>query len=124
MPEKVTASATNKNKNNLGLNEQDITIEDKISSHSSDKDERSNINRDISKSNDSDGDSSSLEKEDKKRVNVIRTDFYQLNEKFEQLLKFKPLKQLQLWTLEYNLMASYHIFHSLKLEEKVHSMSE
>lgn len=38
-----------------------------------------------------------LEKEDKIRVNGVRTQFYALNERFEQLLRFKPLTKLHLW---------------------------
>ena len=35
-----------------------------------------------------------LEKQDKQRVQSVRTQFYQLNEKFEQFLKFKPIRKL------------------------------
>jgi hypothetical protein len=69
-------------------------------------------------------DSNSLEKEDKKRVNNIRTKFYQLNEKFEQFLKFRPMKRLHLWYLNFEMSALYGVFSSIKLEEKVRSMDE
>jgi hypothetical protein len=42
------------------------------------------------------GDSQSLEKEDKQRISNVRTQFYSLNEKFEKLLKFKPLLKIHL----------------------------
>lgn len=81
---------------------------------------------DISKnsSNSDYGSSSALEKEDMKKVNNVRTKFYALNEKFEHLLKFKPIKKLQLWHVEFNLASSYHIFQSLKIEEKFYSMAD
>jgi hypothetical protein len=66
----------------------------------------------------------SLEKEDKHRVNTVRTSFYALNEKFEQLLKFKPIRKLHLWQTEMNMPASYNIFQSFKIEERIHSMDE
>jgi reverse gyrase len=51
-----------------------------------------------------------LEKEDKIRVNTVRTSFYAINERFEQLLKFKPISKLHLWETELNLISSYNIF--------------
>lgn len=54
--------------------------------------------------------SQSLEKEDKQRVNTVRTQFYALNEKFEQLLKFKPLLKVHLMQTEMHMPASYNIF--------------
>lgn len=78
----------------------------------------------MSKSVSSDEASTWLEKEDKKRVSIIRTKFYSLNEKFEQLLKFKPIRKLQLWSVEINLPATYNIFLALKIEDRVHCMSE
>ena len=55
-------------------------------------------------------DESTLEKEDKKRIMATRSMFYSLNEKFEQLLKFKPIRKLQLWQVEVNLAAAYTMF--------------
>lgn len=52
----------------------------------------------------------SLEKEDKLKVNAVRTQFYALNERFEQLLKFKPIRKLHLWHTEMNLESTYNIF--------------
>jgi hypothetical protein len=49
---------------------------------------------DVKKKPDDEG--ASLEKEDKIKVNAVRTHFYALNEKFEQLLKFKPIRKLHL----------------------------
>ena len=71
-----------------------------------------------------DDEGSSLEKEDKVRVNTVRTQFYALNERFEQLLKFKPIRKLHLWQTEMNMPASYNIFSSFKIEEKIYSMDE
>ncbi len=51
-----------------------------------------------------------LEKEDKIRVNGVRTSFYVINERFEQLLRFKPITKLHLWQTELNLVSSYNIF--------------
>jgi hypothetical protein len=70
------------------------------------------------------GDSQSLEKEDKQRISNVRTQFYSLNEKFEKLLKFKPLLKIHLMQTEMHMPASYNIFQSFKLEEKIHSMDE
>lgn len=66
--------------------ESNIIIEEKISPICSDKDEENSSNDgcnqshicvgDLSKSNVSEFDSNSLEKKDKKRVNIIRTKFY------------------------------------------------
>ena len=71
-----------------------------------------------------DDESASLEKEDKIRVNTARTQFYTLNERFEQLLKFKPIRKLHLWQTEMSMPAAYNIFQSFKIEEKIYSMDE
>ena len=67
---------------------------------------------------------SSLEKEDKIKINAVRTQFYALNERFEQLLKFKPIRKLNLWSTEMNLEAAYQIFSAFKIEESLYSMDD
>jgi hypothetical protein len=47
-----------------------------------------------------------------------------LNEKFEKLLKFKPLLKIHLMQTEMHMPASYNIFQSFKVEDKIHSMDE
>ena len=66
----------------------------------------------------------SIEKEDRRKVQNIRTRFYQLNERFEHILKFQPIRKLQMWQTEMNLDASYNIFSAVKLEEKVKPLNE
>jgi hypothetical protein len=70
------------------------------------------------------GEQSLLEKQDKIRVNQSRTAFYQLNEKFEQLLQFKPIRKVHLWRTEMDMQATYNIFKAFKIEEIVESMEE
>jgi hypothetical protein len=43
-------------------------------------------------------------------VATVRTAFYQLNERFEQLLKFKPIRKLSLWQTEMDLQQAYAVF--------------
>jgi hypothetical protein len=38
-----------------------------------------------------------LETEDRTRLNQVRSVFYQLNERFEQLLKFKPVRSVKIY---------------------------
>ncbi|CDW71274.1 kelch motif family protein [Stylonychia lemnae] len=70
------------------------------------------------------GEVESLEKEDKIRVNQVRTQFYSINERFEQLLKFKSVSKIQLWQTELNLNQTYNIFATFKLEEKFYSTED
>jgi len=46
------------------------------------------------------------EKEDRSRLGTVRTLFYNLNERFEHLLKFKPIRKINLWSVEMNIEAS------------------
>lgn len=57
------------------------------------------------------------EKEDRARLNNVRTIFYQLNERFEQLLKFKPIKKVETWSTELNMDAAFGLMDVFKLEE-------
>lgn len=47
-----------------------------------------------------------------------------MNERFEQLLKFKPIRKLSLWQTEIDLQAAYSIFQTVKLEERGQSLNE
>ena len=118
-----------------GMQECEIIIEEKISPIQSHNDESSNSScngvnniNDISKSNASDEGSMSndqnYQKEDRKKVNQIRTQFYSLNEEFEQLLKFKPISSFNKWSLEFNLLSIYNIFSSIRLEERSVSLQD
>jgi hypothetical protein len=64
------------------------------------------------------------EKEDRARLNSIRTLFYQLNERFEQLLKFKPIRKVNIWSTEMNLEAAYSMLGAFKLEEVTESFED
>ena len=66
----------------------------------------------------------SIEKEDRKKVAQIRNAFYQMNEKFERLLKFKPFSKIKLWTFEFNLMSTYNIFASMRIDQRTYSLED
>lgn len=51
----------------------------------------------------------------------MRTIFYQLNERFEQLLKFKPIKQVETWTTELNMDAAYAMMDAFRIGEVTQS---
>ncbi len=55
------------------------------------------------------------EKEDRDKLNAVRTLFYSLNERFEQLLKFKPIRKVQVWETEMNLEAAYSMMGAFKV---------
>ena len=57
-------------------------------------------------------------------MNNVRTIFYQLNERFEQLLKFKPIKKVETWTTELNMDAAYALMDVFKLDEVTQSFEE
>lgn len=120
-----------------------MIIEEKISPFCSQTEENSNSagnSNDVSKSNASDEGSSSNEKEivsslnkqmltvelkeDRKRVNAVRTQFYALNEQFERMLNFKPISRIQLWTLEFDVAATYQVFASIRMEERTYSLQD
>lgn len=65
-----------------------------------------------------------LEKEDKQRLGAVRSLFYALNERFEQLLRFKVFSRLRLFQTELNMAATYRVFDAFRVEERVHSMEE
>lgn len=64
-----------------------------------------------------------LEKEDKKRILAARSRFYSLNEKFEQLLQFKPIRKLTMWQVEIDLTAAYQVFSAFSVQERVESLA-
>lgn len=64
------------------------------------------------------------EKEDRDRLNGVRSLFYTLNERFEQLLKFKPIRSVNLWSTEMNVEAAYGMMGAFKLEENAESLDE
>jgi len=63
-------------------------------SHSSSSIEDACPNSEISKKVEGEEGAESLEKEDKKRIAIVRTRFYALNERFEVLLRFKPIRKM------------------------------
>jgi hypothetical protein len=64
------------------------------------------------------------EKEDREKLNSVRTIFYQLNERFEQLLKFRPLRKVETWTATMNVDAAYEVMKVFKLDELTQSFDE
>lgn len=64
------------------------------------------------------------EKEDRTRLNSVRTLFYQLNERFEQLLKFKPIRSVNTWAAEMNIEAAYSMLGTFRMEEVNESFEE
>ena len=65
-----------------------------------------------------------LEQEDKARISAARSHFYGLNERFEQLLKFKPLARVRLSQTELDLAAAQGVFAALRVEERVLSLAD
>jgi len=64
------------------------------------------------------------EKEDMERFNSVRNVFYKLNERFDQLLKFKPIRSVNIWSTDMNLESAYEMFASFKLEEMTESFED
>ena len=64
------------------------------------------------------------EKEDRDRLNTVRSLFYNLNERFEQLLKYKPIRSVNIWNTEMNVEAAYDMMKAFKLEESPESLDE
>eukprot|EP00347_Sterkiella_histriomuscorum_P014492 403360670 len=70
------------------------------------------------------GEIESLEQEDKTRVNQVRNQFYSINQKFEQLLKFKSIQKINLWQTELNLEQTYNVFSTFKINEVQQSFED
>ena len=64
------------------------------------------------------------EKEDRARLNSVRTLFYQLNERFEQLLKYKPISQVNVWEAEMNLEAAHLMLSAFSVSERPESLTD
>ncbi len=64
------------------------------------------------------------ESEDRNRLNQVRAVFYQLNERFEQLLKFKSFRSVNLYKTQMNLDAAYEMMKTFKIDEEVESFDE
>jgi hypothetical protein len=64
------------------------------------------------------------EKEDRDKLNSVRTIFYQINERFEQLLKFRPLRKVESMRVEMDLEAAYSLLQAFRMEACVFSLEE
>lgn len=64
------------------------------------------------------------EKEDRSRLATVRTQFYNLNERFEHLLKFKPIRKINLWSVEMNIEAAQAVTETFRLSEEAESLDE
>lgn len=65
-----------------------------------------------------------LEAEDRTRLNQVRSVFYHLNERFEQLLKFKPVRSVKSYKTSMNLDAAYEMMNAFKIDEETESFEE
>jgi len=64
------------------------------------------------------------EKEDRSRLAGVRTLFYSLNERFEHLLKFKPIRKVNLWSVEMNVEVAQGVMDTFRLSEETESLDE
>ena len=64
------------------------------------------------------------EKDDKNRLTNVKSLFFQLNEKFEQLLKFKGLTSVQLWQTEMDTAGAREMLKTFKVSEYCESFEE
>ena len=65
-----------------------------------------------------------MENFDKLLLQDIRTDFYKFNTEFEQILKFKPIRKIQISHIELNLDKAYQSLQSLSIEDRIHSFED
>ena len=66
----------------------------------------------------------SLEHLDKLILQNVRTEFYKFNTHFEQILKFKPIRKIQLSSIDINLEKSYQSLQSLHIDDRIHSFED
>jgi hypothetical protein len=66
----------------------------------------------------------SIEHLDKLLLQGCRSEFYQFNNDFEQILKFKPIHKVHMSTIDINLEISYQSLQSLAIENRIYSMED